>query len=129
MENCRGRIRSSSALVAVFAACVLAGPVYGQGAGPDISGTYWATQYNAKVALVGGGELPLTPAGKGAYEKNMAGLKDGSISDDARKYCTPDGPVRMSFSEELYDFGAAAQVQMPPPSLVTDATKLKLLGR
>ena len=94
MENCRGRIRSNSALVAVFAACVLAGPVYGQGAGPDISGTYWATQYNAKVALVGGGELPLTPAGKGAYEKNMAGLKDGSISDDARKYCTPDGPVR-----------------------------------
>jgi len=42
---------------------------------------------------------------------------------------TPDGPVRMSFSEELYDFGAAVQVQMPPPSLVTDATKLKLLGR
>jgi len=41
---------------------------------------------------------------------------------------TPDGPVRMSFSEELYDFGAAVQVQMPPPSLVIDATKLKLLG-
>jgi hypothetical protein len=40
---------------------------------------------------------------------------------------TPDGPVSMSFSEELYDFGAAVHVKMPPASQVTDATKL--LGR
>jgi hypothetical protein len=40
---------------------------------------------------------------------------------------TPDGPVRMSFSEELYDFGAAVHVTTPPPNQVTDATKL--LGR
>jgi hypothetical protein len=40
---------------------------------------------------------------------------------------TPDGPVSMSFSEELYDFGARVSVKTPPASQVTDATKL--LGR
>ena len=40
---------------------------------------------------------------------------------------TPDGPFRMSFTEELYDFGAAVHVNTPPASQVTDATKL--LGR
>jgi hypothetical protein len=94
MEDHRGCIRLSPALAAVFAASVLAGPASGQGAVPDISGTYWATQYNAKVQLVGGGDLPLTAKGKAAYEKNMAGLKDGSITDEARKFCLPDGPVR-----------------------------------
>jgi len=94
MDDLCGRTCSTPALVAAFAALILAGPAFGQGKAPDISGTYWATQYNAKVQLVGGGELPLTAKGKEAYEKNMAGLKDGSITDDARKYCTPDGPVR-----------------------------------
>src|SRR5690242_19352607 len=94
MDDHCGRICSSLALVAAISASILAGPAYGQGKAPDMSGTYWATQYNAKVQLVGGGELPLTPKGKEAYEKNMAGLKDGSITDDARKFCTPDGPVR-----------------------------------
>jgi hypothetical protein len=87
------RICSSSALVTVFAAAMFASPAYGQSV-PDIAGTYWATQYNAKVQIVGGGDLPLTPKGKAAYDKIVAGLKDGSITDDARKYCTPDGPVR-----------------------------------
>jgi hypothetical protein len=40
---------------------------------------------------------------------------------------TPDGPFRMSLSEELYDFGAKVRVRTPPASQVTDATKL--LGR
>ena len=37
---------------------------------------------------------------------------------------TPDGPFRMSLSEELYDFGAAVHVQLPPASEVTDVTQL-----
>jgi hypothetical protein len=94
MKDHCGCIRSRPVLAAVFAASVLAGSAYGQGTVPDISGTYWATQYNAKIQLVGGGDLPLTAKGKAAYEKNIAGLKDGSILDEARKFCTPDGPVR-----------------------------------
>jgi len=66
---------------------------YGQE--PDLSGIYWTKRYNAKVELVGGGELPLTPAGKKAYEANMAGLKDGSIEDMARTVCVPDGLPRI----------------------------------
>ena len=94
MDNHRGCIRLSSAFAAVLVVPFLAAPAHGQGAVPDLTGTYWATQYSARVQLVGGGELPLTPAGKAAYDKNIAGLKDGSISDSARKVCTPDGPVR-----------------------------------
>src|SRR5436853_3866377 len=71
MDDHCGRICSSPVLVAAFAVLILAGPAYGQGKAPDFSGTYWASQYNAKVQLVGGGELPLTAKGKEAYEKNM----------------------------------------------------------
>ena len=38
--------------LALFAASVLTASA--QGTGPDISGIYWITQYNAKVQLVGG---------------------------------------------------------------------------
>jgi hypothetical protein len=82
-------------------------------AAPDISGTYWATEYHPKIQLVGGGDLPLTAAGKAAYDKNMAGLKDGSITDEARKYCTPDGPVRNLATP--YPF----EVFQAPPGQVT----------
>jgi len=61
----------------------------------DLSGIYWTTRYNAKIEIVGGGELPFTPAGKKAYEANMAGLKDGSIEDMARTVCVPDGLPRI----------------------------------
>src|SRR5262245_50623454 len=61
---------------------------------PGISGTYWATEYHPRIQMAGGGELPFTEAGKEAYARNMAGLKDGSIEDRARKYCTPDGVPR-----------------------------------
>jgi len=85
------------------------GSALAQGPAPDLSGIYWITQYNAKVALVGGGDLPLTAKGKEAYEKNMAGLKDGSISDDARKFCVPDGPVRTLAGPYPFEL-----VQAPP---------------
>jgi len=64
-------------------------------AAPDIFGTFWATRYDAKIQVVGGGELPLTPEGKAAYAMNIAGLKDGSITDAARKFCVPDGVPRV----------------------------------
>src|SRR5438477_2360910 len=92
MKRFRVHDRTGLPLAAVFAAS-LSASVYGADA-PDFSGVYWATEYRAKIQLVGGGDLPLTPNGKAAHEKNMAGLKNGSILDEARMVCTPDGPVR-----------------------------------
>src|SRR5262245_61328469 len=82
-------------LVVLCLASLPAGPVLAQTGLPDLRGVYWATHYNAKLQLFGGGELPLTPAGKAAYEKNIAGLRDGSIIDEARKFCVPDGIPRV----------------------------------
>jgi hypothetical protein len=62
---------------------------------PDLSGIWWATEYFSKIQVVGGGDLPLTAKGKAAYEKNIAGLKDGSIQDNARRLCVPDGLPRV----------------------------------
>src|SRR4030088_1022791 len=83
MEDVRVCVRAGSVLTAMLAASVLSGPAFGVEAAPDISGTYWATQYNAKIQIVGGGALPLTPAGKAAYDKNIAGLKAGTLTDEA----------------------------------------------
>lgn len=79
----------------LLAASLMAGSAYGQSAPPDLTGVYWTTRYNAKIQIVGGGELPLTTAGKAAYDQNIAGLKDGAIEDEARKYCVPDGVPRV----------------------------------
>src|SRR5262245_32294420 len=98
--------------VAAAAATVICGSAFGQNV-PDISGTYWGTRYNAKVEIVGGGDLPLTTKGKEAYAKNMAGLKDGSLTDEARKFCTPDGPVRVLATP--YPF----EIFQAPPGQVT----------
>jgi hypothetical protein len=87
--------RAGSALVAMVVAPAFFAPAHAADAAPDIFGTFWASQYNAKIQIVGGGELPLTDAGKAAYEMNIAGLKDGSIIDAARKYCVPDGLPRV----------------------------------
>ena len=73
---------------ALAAYCAASSAAY---AAPDISGTYWATSYSPKIQVLGGGEPPLNAAGKAAYEKNQAGLKDGSILDKARRVCVPDG--------------------------------------
>ncbi len=100
------------AVVAALAASIFSGSAFGQSV-PDISGTYWGTRYNAKVEIVGGGDLPLTTKGKEAYEKNMKGLKDGSITDEARKFCTPDGPVRVLAGP--YPF----EIFQAPPGQVT----------
>jgi len=80
---------------------------------PDLSGTYWAAEYHAKIQPIGGGELPFTPEGKAAYEANIAGLKDGSLSDPARKYCTPDGLPRLLATP--YPF----EILQAPPGQVT----------
>jgi hypothetical protein len=61
----------------------------------DISGTWWASSADAKVRPVDGGEMPFTAAGLQAYRQNMAALKAGSLIDEARTYCVPDGMPRI----------------------------------
>jgi hypothetical protein len=84
-----------AALAAIIASTAAAAQKAPDSEGPDISGVWWANTYSPKIELVGGGELPFTPAGKAAYEKNMAGLKNGSVEDTARTLCTPDGIPRL----------------------------------
>jgi hypothetical protein len=94
MVNPLGRAGLAVTSLAVAALGVSA-PAYAADSAPDIFGTFWATRYDAKIQIVGGGGLPLTAEGKAAYETNIAGLKDGSITDAARKYCVPDGLPRV----------------------------------
>ncbi len=107
MDDLRLRRVAVTSLGLVAGAALLASPAFAQV--PDISGTYWATEYHPKIQIVGGGELPLTPAGKAAYEKNMAGLKSGAIIDAARKYCVPDGLPRVLATPYPFDI-----IQAPP---------------
>ncbi len=109
MESIRMLLRAGLGGAAALTALV--GATYGES--PDISGTYWATEYQAKIAVLGGGDLPLTAAGKEAYEKNVAGLKDGSISDVARRYCVPDGLPRVLATP--YPF----EIFQAPPGQIT----------
>src|SRR5437899_2186617 len=100
-------VRARWPLAALCAISALPAPASGQT--PDISGTYWATEYRSKIEVIGGGELPLTAAGKAAYEKNVAGLKDGSVIDVTRRYCVADGLPRLLATP--YPF---AIIQAPP---------------
>jgi hypothetical protein len=107
MKAYRVCARTAAALAALLAVS-LSGSAHAADV-PDISGIYWATQYNAKIQLDGGGELPLTAAGKTAYDKNIAGLKDGSITDNARKFCVPDGLPRVLANPYPFEI-----IQAPP---------------
>jgi hypothetical protein len=88
-------IGSSLAVVAIAAWTAADAQKAPDSEGPDISGVWWATMYSPKIQLVDGGDLPFTAAGKAAYEKNIAGLKNGSVEDTARTLCTPDGVPRL----------------------------------
>jgi hypothetical protein len=60
----------------------------------DISGVWWTATYRAKIEPVEGGPIPFTPKGQAAYEKNVNGLKDGSVADFALTLCVPPGVIR-----------------------------------
>ena len=94
MHEFRACSRRGLGLAALMAATALSGAALAADT-PDLSGIWWATEYFSKIQVVGGGDLPLTAKGKAAYEKNIAGLKDGSIQDNARRLCVPDGLPRV----------------------------------
>jgi hypothetical protein len=101
-------IRAGSVVAALFAATALSASAFAAEA-PNISGTYWATTYSPKIEVVGGGELPFTAAGKTQYDKNMAELKNGQLTDNARKYCVPDGVPRVLSTPYPFEI-----IQAPP---------------
>lgn len=81
-------------------ACAMTCPLLLGGAvapdgGQDISGVWWATTYRPKIQIMGGGELPYSAAGKSVYDKNIAALKCGQMTDAARRFCVPDGVPRI----------------------------------
>jgi hypothetical protein len=79
----------------------------------NITGIWRLERYDAKITPVGGGELPFTPEGRAQYDMNMAGLKDGSVTDEARRICVPDGIPRVWMSP--YPF----QIVQTPADQVT----------
>jgi hypothetical protein len=109
MEDVRVLARAGSAFAALLAVSVLSASALAAGAAPDISGTYQVTRYNMKLALTDGAEPPLNDAGRAAYAMNQAGLKDGSITDAARKFCVPDGIPRVLANPYPFEI-----IQAPP---------------
>jgi hypothetical protein len=71
------------------------GPIYIPPAHQNISGVWWIQRYSPKLEIVGGGELPWTPAGLKKYQENQAALKAGTLKDEARRVCVPDGVPRI----------------------------------
>ena len=67
-----------------------------QGTPPgDISGVWWITEYNPSLQIEGGGEIPYNEEGSALHERNVAGLANGTIEDEPRTICTPDGVPRI----------------------------------
>ena len=111
-----GSLTAAAVCIAALAGAYIVSGLPALGAGtavPDLSGTYWAATYSPKIQLLGGGDVPLNGAGRAAYQTNQAGLRNGSISDSARKVCLPDGVPRVL--ETPYPF----EVFQLPPGQVT----------
>jgi hypothetical protein len=86
------KVVGAGAGVAGLLTVLLASAAHAEG---DISGIWWATTYSPKIQVLGGGDPPLSAAGKAQYAKNQAGLKDGTLVDKARIVCVPDGVPRV----------------------------------
>ena len=72
------------------------GPIYtAPSPAMNISGIWWTQSYSPKIQIVGGGDLPYNDKGKSQHAENMAGLKDGTLKDEARRLCVPDGLPRI----------------------------------
>jgi hypothetical protein len=94
----KSRRRSREAVVvAIFAGCALVGSASAQqGEGVhDVWGVWWVTRYSPNIEIIGGGDIPYNDKGQAEYRKNIESLKDGSITDEARRVCVPDGIPRI----------------------------------
>jgi hypothetical protein len=94
----KSRRRSHAAVaMAIFAGCAVVGSASAQqGEGvQNVWGVWWVTRYSPKIEIIGGGDIPYNDKGRTEYWKNIASLKDGSITDEARRVCVPDGIPRI----------------------------------
>ena len=71
------------------------GPIYTPPANQNISGVWWTQSYSPEIQLTGGGTPLLTEEGEARHEANRAALRADPLSDEARKFCTPDGVPRI----------------------------------
>ena len=92
-----GRARAGVAKAVVAVAMLL--PAHGAFAqgdpARDIFGIWWSVSYSPELEIQGGGEIPYNDLGREQYAKNIAGLSDGTIIDEARRHCVPDGIPRI----------------------------------
>ena len=98
--NAWRRARLAAALAAMAVVTAAGGaflpPAFAAAAQParDLSGTWWGLKYSPKLEIEGGGEIPYNEAGKAAYARIQEGRRNGTLTDEARRLCTPDGVVR-----------------------------------
>jgi hypothetical protein len=89
----RQNAEAACALIATLAlTAALAAPTVTPS--PDIAGVWWSRTYQPRLLPADGAPLPFTPEGRARYEKIAAGLKSGSIVDEAVHTCLPEGMPR-----------------------------------
>jgi len=89
---CAGGVATVAGAIFILASGALAQATSSVG---DVSGFWWSVKYSPKLEILGGGDIPYNDKGKLQYTKNIAGLRNGSIKDDARRVCVPDGVPRI----------------------------------
>lgn len=74
------------------------------GAAPgNIAGMWRITNYQAAMQPTEGGAIPFTEIGRAAYDKNVAGLKDGTAKDFAVTLCVPPGVTRIMGMQDPFE--------------------------
>jgi len=81
------------ALASAFVALPVCG--FAQDNGGDVSGVWWVDHYSPTLEIEGGGEIPYNDEGRARYAEIRAGLQNGTVVDEARYHCTPDGLPRV----------------------------------
>ena len=71
------------------------GPITNPSEEQNISGVWWTSVYHPEIRLIGGGELPINETGRARHAENRAALNADPLSDEARRFCTPDGVPRI----------------------------------
>jgi hypothetical protein len=94
--NARIALLAALALCAGASVAVAAAP-------PDFSGVWSIKGSHATLKTSEGSAPPLTPAGKAAYQKNLAAAAKGDRSFDGTTICLPPGLPRLMLVNEPFE--------------------------